>query len=157
MAPGTATASVPMDAAILSLELVTDRVAPGQELTVNVLLNPGPVGISGVQFRLNVSPEEFDQLDISPGALLGPDPLEVNQPDEEEGVALFALARRGPSPNTTIGGPVATIRVSLAAGVLPDTTVTLALEDIIIADQEARRMTGVVLGPPLELMVIAAP
>ncbi|MCH8348909.1 MAG: hypothetical protein IIB29_01545 [Chloroflexi bacterium] len=157
MAPSADFGPDSIGAATLYLELASGRVAPGQGLNVNVLLNPGPVGISGVQFRLNVSPEEFDQLGISPGALLGPDPLEVNQPDEEEGVALFALARRGPSPNSTIGGPVATIRVSLAADVPLGTTVTLALKDVIIADQEARRMTGVVLGPPLELMVIAAP
>ena len=124
---------------------------------MNVLLNPGPVGISGIQFRLNVSPDEFDLLGIAPGALLGPNPLEVNQHVGEEGAALYALARRGPSPNSTAGGRVATIRVSLAAGVLPDTTVTLGLEDIIIADQEARRMKGVVLPRPLELLVVAAP
>ena len=148
MAPGAAT---------LSLELVSGRVAPGQELAVNVLLNPGPVGISGVQFRLNASSEEFDLLGIAPGALLGPNPLEVHHPGGEEGAALYALARRGPSPNSTAGGRVATIRVSLAAGVVPDATVTLGLEEIIIGDQEARRMKGVVLGRPLELVVVAAP
>ena len=157
MAPSADFGPDSIGAATLYLELASGRVAPGQELNVNVLLNPGPVGISGVQFRLNVSPEEFDQLGISPGALLGPDPLEVNQHDAETGAALYALARRGPSPNSTIGGPVATIRVSLAADVPLGMTVTLALKDVIIADQEARRMTGVVLGPPLELMVIAAP
>ena len=124
---------------------------------MNVLLNPGPVGISGVQFRLSVSPEEFDLLGIAPGALLGPNPLEVNQPNEAEGAALYALARRGPSPNSTAGGPVAAIRVSLAAGILPEITVTIGFEDIIIADQEARRMRGVVLPRPLELVVVAAP
>ena len=124
---------------------------------MNVLLDPGSMGISGVQFYLNVSAEEFHLLGIAPGALLGPNPLEVTQPDDDEGAALYALARRGPSPNSTAGGPVATIRVSLAAGVLPETTVTLGLEDIIIANQEARRMKGVVLPRPLELVVVASP
>ena len=124
---------------------------------MNVLLGSGPVGISGVQFHLNVAPAEIDLLGIVPGALLGPNPLEVNQPDEAGGAALYALARRGPSPNSTAGGPVATIHVRLAAGALPDTTVTLGLEDIIIADQKARRMNGVAFARPLELVVVAAP
>ena len=157
IAPGADFGPDSIEAATLYLELASGRVAPGQGLTVKVLVKPGPVGISGVQFSLNVSPEEFNLLGLAPGALLGPNPLEVNRPDEEDGVALYALARRGPSPNSTAGGPVATISLGLAAGVLPGTTVTLGLEDIIIADQEARRMRGVVLGRPLVLVVVNGP
>ena len=84
----------------------------GEELSLTLDLDPQNLAVSGVQVGLNYRGELIQLLEIVPGAILGPDPLVVDnidkldQPHEQ---VLFAMARRGNTVGPTGSGRVALI------------------------------------------------
>ncbi len=88
----------------------------GETLSLTLDLDPQNLAVSGIQFGLNYRGELIQLLEIVPGAILGPDPLVVDnidkldQPHEQ---VLFAMARRGESVGPTGPGRVALIRMRI--------------------------------------------
>ena len=149
--------ALPQDAAILSLELASGQPSPGREFTLALKLEPRGPGISGVQFRLDFPQNWVEVLDIIPGTVLGPTPLEVIQTREEPGGFLYAAARRGKTPHNTLPGQVAALRMRVAEDAPPGVPLRVELREVLLADRDILKIEDVAVGRPLELLVTAAP
>lgn len=141
----------------LSLELASSQPAPGREFTLAVNLEPRGPGVSGVQFLLHFPQNWVEVLDIIPGTLLGPAPLDVRQRKEEPGGYLYAAARRGKTTQNTPPGQVTVARMRVAEDAPPGIPLRVQLREVLIVDQNMLRIEDVAVGRPLELLVAAAP
>jgi len=137
--------------------MASGQPAPGREFTLEVKLEPRGPGISGVQFRLHFPQDWVEVLDIVPGNLLGPAPLEVKQPKEEPGGFLYAAARRGKTTQNTPPGQVAVVRMRVTEDAPPGITLRAWLREVLIADHNMLRIEDVTVGQPLDLLVATVP
>lgn len=142
-------------AAILTLKLASGQVAPGREFSLDVQLDPHGRGISGVQFDLHFPAGQIEVLDIQPGTLLGPDPLDFKKVKDEPGVVVYAAARRGATRPGTAAGRFATVRLRVLDDVAVGTNFQVWLQEVQIADENIQRVAEVVTNSPLALAVVA--
>ena len=152
----TTVTTPPSGPASLSFELASGQVAPGQDFTLDVRLSPRGRGISGVQFDLHFPPEQLEVLEARPGTLLGSGPLEIKQPGDEPGVYLYVAARIGETVPPTRAGLVATLKLRVLDAVATGTVLQMSLQEMILSDQDVKRVQEVVVDPPLELVVEAS-
>ena len=152
----TTVTTPPSGPASLSFELASGQVAPGQDFTLDVRLSPRGRGISGVQFDLHFPPEQLEVLEARPGTLLGSGPLEIKQPGDEPGVYLYVAARIGETVPPTRAGLVATLKLRVLDAVATGTVLQMSLQEVILSDQDVKRVQEVVVDPPLELVVEAS-
>ena len=136
--------------------MASGQVAPGQDFTLDVRLSPRGRGISGVQFDLHFPPEQLEVLEARPGTLLGSGPLEIKQPGDEPGVYLYVAARIGETVPPTRAGLVATLKLRVLDAVATGTVLQMSLQEVILSDQDVKRVQEVVVDPPLELVVEAS-
>lgn len=156
----TADASLPRSSfrgrtVALSLEFASGRVAPGRQFVLEVQVDPEGRGISGVQFGLHFPPQEVEVLDVYPGPLLGPEPLEIKGPGDGPGVFRYAAARTGETLPPTPRGRVATIRLRALDGVAAGTNLRLWLQDVKVAEPAGdtfRAVVEVTVSPALTLV-----
>ena len=105
---------------IVSLEPSLVRVAPGEEFTISVSVDPGGRGISGGEVDLKFDPRVLEAREIVPGDLLGPEPLfGLKEVDNEKGSLRVALARKGSTSAPTKPGILITVKFSVAEGAPP--------------------------------------
>lgn len=129
---------------------------PDSEFLLEVRLDPQGRGISGVQFDLEVSPQPLQVVDIAPGVVLGPDPVEIEIIGSESGIATYAAARRGPTHSPTPAGAVAVVRLMVPAELAPGTPVQVSLQRVKIADADIHQVREVTVASPVHL-IIATP
>ena len=152
----TTVTTPPSGPASLSFELASGQVAPGQEFTLDVRLSPRGRGISGVQFDLHFPPEQLEVLEARPGTLLGSGPLEIKQPGDEPGVYLYVAARIGETIPPTRAGLAVTLKLRVLDAVATGTVLQMSLQEVILSDQDVKRVQEVVVDPPLDLVVEAS-
>ena len=140
----------------LSLEFASGLVAPGRQFVLEVQVDPGGRGISGVQFDLRFPPQAVEVLDISPGPLVGAEPLEITGPGDGAGVFRYAAARTGEITAPTPKARVATIRLRVLGGVAVGTPLQVRLQDVKVAEPAGdafRAVMEVTVSPALTLVV----
>jgi hypothetical protein len=106
-----------------------------------------------VQFDLHFPAGHIEVLDIQPGTLLGPDPLEVKKLKDAPGVVVYAAARRGATRPGTTASRFATVRLRVLDHVAIGTGFQVRLQEVQIADENIQRVAEVVTNSPLELVV----
>lgn len=140
----------------LSLEFTSGRVAPDRQVVLEVQVDPGGRGISGVQFDLRFPPQGVEVLEVSPGPLLGPEPLEIKGPGDGVGVFRYAAARTDETPLLTLRERLATIRLRVLDGVAVGTPLRVWLQDVKVAEPAGdtfRAVVEVTVSPGLTLVV----
>ncbi len=103
----------------------------GNEFTLTLDLDPRSNTLSGIQFKLNYPAESFELVEITPGGILGPSPLVVNQPQRQ---AVFAMARRGETVAETGPGRVAVIKMRTIRDLPKTGSVMIWLDRVKLTD-----------------------
>ena len=103
----------------------------GKEFSLTLDLDPRNKGLSGIQFKLNYPVEAIELVDITPGGILGPSPLVVNQPGRQ---AVFAMARRGDTVAATGPGRVAVIKMRTIKDLPKTGSVMIWLDRVKLTD-----------------------
>jgi len=89
----------------------TQQAKPGQDVTVQVEVNPGQSGIAGGRIHLAYDNSVLSVSSISPGFFFGATPLVgFKEIDEEAGVLGYALARVGKTTAPSPPGIWATVK-----------------------------------------------
>ena len=123
---------------------------------MEVRLDPQGRGISGVQFDLQFTPSVVEVVNIRPGPLLGPSPLEVNNPGDKPGILVYAAARQGATKSNTPPGAVATMRLRVLDKVPVGTKLDLSLANVQLADENIQRVPDILVTPLMEVKVTDA-
>ena len=116
--PTAASTPIPRPGPTLT-EAVTVRVEPalakaarGQEIELQVVVEPGLNGVSAGEITLSFDPGFIQVIDIEAGDFLGAKPAQgPRRIDNTAGTALYALARVGETSSPSPDGTFATIRV----------------------------------------------
>ena len=89
----------------------TQQAKPGQDVTVQVEVNPGQRGIAGGRIHLAYDNSVLSVSSISPGFFFGATPLVgFKEVDQEAGVLGYALARVGKTKAPSPPGIWATVK-----------------------------------------------
>ena len=131
-----------------------EELGPGQQLRLDLRIDPQEKGISGVQVRIEYDPAIFRVVGAESGTLLGPEPA-VAGPiiDETKGEVEYAAARIGPTEPPTPPGLFATLKF-LVLETAPSGKVTLLkISEVKIPDENIREIRDVLIGEELEVNI----
>ena len=124
--------AIPQDNLIWRLSSPPDGLLDvGKEFSFTLDLDPGNNAISGIQLKLHYPAESFELVNITPGGILGPSPLVVNQPKRQ---AVFAMARRGETVAATVPGRVAVINMRTIQDLPKPGSVMIWLDRVKLTD-----------------------
>ena len=124
--------AIPQDNLIWRLSSPPDGLLEvGNEFTLTLDLDPRSNTLSGIQFKLNYPAESFELVDLTPGGILGPSPLVVNQPQRQ---AVFAMARQGETVAETGPGRVAVIKMRTIRDLPKTGSVMIWLDRVKLTD-----------------------
>ena len=93
------------------IRIKAHSVDRGERFDVPLIVHPLGNGISAAEIRLRFDPGTVELVSMTPGTLLGDDPLVVIQSiNDETGEAQFVLARKGATAVPTEMGVLLTLR-----------------------------------------------
>jgi hypothetical protein len=121
----------------------TQQAKPGQDVTVQVEVNPGQRGIAGGRIHLAYDNSVLSVSSISPGFFFGATPLVgFKEIDEEAGVLGYALARVGKTTVPSPPGIFATVKFHvLEQADLGNSSVTIKY--IELGDENAKSIDDI--------------
>ena len=131
-----------------------EELGPGQQLRVDLSVDPQGKGISGVQVRIEYDPAVFRVVGAEPGTLLGPEPA-VAGPiiDETKGDVEYAAARIGPTEPPTPPGLFATLKFLVLETAPSGKFTILKISEVKIPDENIREIRDVLIGKELEVKI----
>ena len=166
--PGVGTTSAPTPtpgapsptSVIVSLVSPVTQVAPGQEISVDVSLDPRGRGISGVEMNLEFDPDSFEVVQVQPGPLLGDKPSEVAavlprvEIDNSLGVILYFDARIGDTFPPTPAEIVATVKLKVVEGAPAGARAYLRITSVKMPDEKIQEISDVAIGEELRFQIV---
>ena len=144
---------------IISLVSAVAQVAPGQQISVDVSLDPRGRGISGVEMNVEFDPASFEVLEVEPGPLLGDKPSEVSavlprvEIDNTLGVLRYYDARIGNTVPPTPPSIVARIKLRVLEKPPADTLPYLRITAVKVPDEKIQEISDVTIGGELRFQI----
>jgi hypothetical protein len=120
-----------------------------------VLVTPGSFGISSGEANISFDPNVFEVVDVSPGTLLGTQPLVgFRQIDNTSGTVKIAMARIGTTPVPSSEGQFAIVE-AVVKGTAPAGEYEVRL-DLALADHQFNSVGTQVTGANVVVSVSTA-
>ena len=138
----------------ITMASTADVISPSTEFDVTISVDPQDRGLSGVTIRIQYDPAVVQPITVTPGALLGDDPVEAGPfIDEIAGTVEYTLARVGMTQAPTQPGLFATLRFAVLETAPTGQPITLTMPHVKIADEDAQEVVEVSIGEGLQLDV----
>ncbi len=138
----------------ITMTSTADIVSPSSEFDVSIRVDPQDKGISGVTVGIQYDPAVVQPITVTPGVLLGDEPVEAGPfIDETAGTVEYTLARVGVTQPPTQPGLFATMRFAVLDAAPTGQPTALTLSHVKVADADAQEVVEVTIGEGLQLDV----
>jgi hypothetical protein len=128
------------------IEPTSIELKPEEEFKVRIKVDPKGKGISAGEINVTFNIDAFECINISPGDILGPSPLEgVKRIDNAAGFLRYAIARIGRTEPPTSPGVFAEIRFKVKSKVNIG-TYNIELVGVGLADEGFKDITNISIG-----------
>ena len=132
----------------IALVSTTKEAQPGQEFKVDVTLDPQGRGISGVELKIQFDATNLRLVGLTPGKLLGEEPVEFGPVviGEADNLIHYAAARIGETLPPTPSGLVAAMKFQVLETAAAGGETSLKITEVKVPDENIRVIHDISVG-----------